>query len=458
MWFATGKGLCRYDGNKTKVFTADFQTSKSGSCIAEDGFGRIWYCNFDGYLYYVEKGSLKALKQPSALGYFKFGIIKNELFLVQLNAVFVYDLKTLQLKHKHFISDKEVKFCYATKDNFYVLGNYLHEFGTKKKHKKHILPNSYFKEIGTPIINFWNNKLIINSKYNGSFLVFEKEKFTKSELKNAPNFIQNTAITDDFLWTCTPNGVFKNDLKTNKTKTYFTNQNVSFVYKDKQQNYWVATANNGVLFVPDFANNYIYLQPKPQTLTLGKNEIFIGAEKDLIYKLNCKTLKTEKIYESESNHAIGQVFADTINEKVFFTSMKFNVLNKKKQLTNEFSIAIKDVKKIDNKYFSFAASGIVGLFYVNDKIKSSWDFIFEKNKKKEFSGFNQSLLLVNTNGKSTEYNAANNTIYYATNIGLIAVTNDGKSKELKHENETLFLSKLEKYNNTIIGLSTSEKF
>lgn len=457
MWFATGKGLCRYDGKHTKIFTADFQTSKSGSCIAEDAFGRIWYCNFDGYLYYVEKERIKALKQPTSLGYFRFGIIKNELFLIQLNAVLVYDLKTLQLKYKHSISDKQIRFCYATKENFYVLGDYLYEFGAKNSIKKHALPNSFYDEIITPILSTWNKQLIINSKSNSVYYSFENGKFSKSKLNNATNFIQNTAITDNFIWICTPNGVYKNDLNTNKSKTYFTDQNISYVYKDKQENYWVSTLNKGVLFIEDFTNNYIDLQPRPQSLALGKNEIFIGSEKDLVYKLNCKTLQAEKIYETESNHSISQIFADTINDRVFFNSIKFNILNKNNQITNEYSLAIKDVKKVDHKYFSFAASGLVGIFYINKNLKSSWDVIFEKNKKVDLSGFNQVSLLINTNGKSTEYNPINNTIYYATNNGLIAITNDGKSKELKYHNETLFLTKIQKYKNRIIGLSTAEK-
>ena len=199
------------------------------------------------------------------------------------------------------------------------------------------------------------------------------------------------------------------------------------------------------------------MQPRPHSLTLGKNEIFIGSEKDLVYKLNCKTLQAEKIYETESNHSISQIFADTVNDKVFFNSIKFNILDKNNQIRNKYSVAIKDVKKVDHKYFSFAASGLVGIFYIDKNLKSSWDVVFEKNKKVDLSGFNQVSLLINTNGKSTEYNPLNNTIYYATNNGLIAVTNDGKSKELKYHNETLFLTKIQKYKNRIIGLSTAEK-
>jgi len=457
MWFATGKGLCRYDGTNFKTFTADFQTSKSGSCIAEDSFGRIWYANFDGFLYYIEKGSLKALPQKTSLGYYRFGIIKNELFLIQPDAVLVYDLKSLKVKAKHALGDKEIRFCYATKDKFYVLGNNLYELDHKNEIKKHSLPKNFYAEIITPIINTWEEKIIINSKSSANYYSFEKGKFQKHKLNNPTEFTQNTAITDDAIWICTPNGVNKNDILSKNNKTYFLNKNISFVYKDKHNNYWISTLNNGVLFVKDFAYNYIDLQPRPLSLTLGKNEIFIGAEKDLIYKLNCSNLKTEKIFETKNNHSISQIYADTVNDKVFFNSFKFNILNKNNQITNEFGIAVKDVKKVDNKYFSFAASGILGIFYVDAKQKSSWDNIFEKNKNKAFSGFNQSMLLINTNGKSTEYNAKTNTIYYATNNGLIAITNDGKSKEIKYKNETLFLIKIQKYKEQIIGLSTAEK-
>jgi hypothetical protein len=457
MWFATGKGLCRYDGNDFKLFTADFQTSKSGSCIAEDKYGRIWYANFDGFLYYVEKGFLKALPQETSLGYFRFGIINNELFLIQPGAVLVYDLKSLKIKANHEIKDKQIRFCYATAEKFYVLGDYLYELGNKNIIKKHSLPEHFYAEIITPIINTWEKKLIINSKSTAKYYSFEKGEFHKYKLNNSAEFTQNTAITDDAIWICTPNGVYKNDLKLNHNKTYFTDQNISFVFKDKHKNYWVSTLNKGVLYIQDFSNNYIDLHPRPNSFAMGKNKIFIGAEKDLVYKLDCNSLAVEKIFETESNHSISQIFADTINENIFFNSFKFHILNKNNNLTNEYSIAIKDIKKVDDKYFSFAASGLLGIFYIDKNLKSSWDVIFDKNKDKGFYGFNQALLLTNTNGKSTEYNSKNNTLYYATNNGLIAITNDGKNKEIKYKNETLFLIRIQKYKDKIIGLSTAEK-
>ena len=457
MWFATGKGLCRYDGTNFKLFTADFQTSKYGSCIEEDKFGRIWYANFDGFLYYVEKGVLKALPQETSLGYFRFGILNNELYLIQPNAIVVFDLKTLKVKATHKITENVISACYTTSKNFYVLGDFLYEIGNATTLKKYTLPNFFHDELVGPIMNNWNDKLIINSKSNNTCYTFENGVFSKLNLNNSAQFTQNTSVIEDDIWICTPNGVYRNNFKTNQTTCYLNEQNVSFVFKDKNHNYWISTLNNGILFIDDFSNNYIDLKPRPVSLSLGKNEIFIGAEKDLIYKLDLKTLKTEQIFQTESNHSVTQIFSDTLTGKLFFNSFKFRILDAKNNLKNEFSIAIKDVKKVDDKYFSFAASSVSGLFYSNPNLKSSWDFLFEKNKNSNFEGFNQSFLINNKNGKSTTYNAFNNTIYYATNNGLIAVTNDGKTEELKFKNNTLFLTKIQSYKDQIIGLSTAEQ-
>jgi len=456
MWFATGKGICRYDGSTFKTFTSDEQTSKSGSCLAEDGFGRIWYSNFDGYLYYVEKNVLKSLKQPTSLGYFRFGIIKDELFLLQPNMVLVYDLKTLKVKSKIDISDKEISFSYATPEKFYVLGANLYEFSDSKKYTKHILPDAFYDEINGSIMNYWDHKLIINSKSNNIYYSFKDGEFSRNALNTTTNFNQNTSIVNNTIWICTTNGIIENDLDSKETITYFADQNISYLFRDNHKNYWISTLNKGVLFIEDFENNYIDIQPRPLTLSLGKNEIYIGAEKDLVYKLNFKKLVTEKVFETENNHATGQIFADTITNNLFFTSFKFNIL-KNNKIISDYAVAIKDVKKVDHKYFSFAASGISGLFFVDENLKSDWDIIFNKNKSKEFSGFGQSMLIKRVNGKSTEYNAANKTIYYATNNGLIAVTNDGKNEEIKYKNKTLHLIKIQKYKDQLYGLSTSEK-
>ena len=456
MWFATDKGLCRYDGNNFKTYSANFQTSKSGSSIAEDDFGRIWYSNFDGFLYFVKDGILQSLAQKKAPGYYKYGLIKDELFQIQNNFVSIYDLKTLQLKRKIALPDQQITFAFSSPDKFYVLGDFLYEFTNGKNYKKYILPKDFHQIIKTPILNFWKGELLINNKLSEKAFTFKEGTFKEFNFYNVPNFIQNTSISDGLVWFSTPNGIFK--YENNRTiKLYFPEDNISSIYKDRQNNYWISTLNKGVLFVHDFSSKNIELPQNPITLTLGK-EIYIGPNKNILYQLNPETLQIKTIFESKSNHPVNQIFADSASGQIFFTSFQFNILSKENKLDKRFSISIKDIKKVDEKYFSFAASGLCGIFYVDGNLKSFWDFIFEKNKRQNFSGFNQSLLLDQVKGKATAYSSENNMIYYATNKGLMTVNNQGISNEIKYKNESLYLTKLQNFKTHIYGLSSSDQF
>ena len=96
IWLATNDGICSYDGFQFKSYYNDEQTSKAGSNIVEDSFGRIWYCNFDGNIYYVEKGKLHILDVKKPIGYHKFNIIGNQLIYLEKNELVFLDLKTLK--------------------------------------------------------------------------------------------------------------------------------------------------------------------------------------------------------------------------------------------------------------------------------------------------------------------------------------------------------------------------
>ena len=83
MWFASNAGLTRYDGFEYKTYTSTAQTSTPGSSIVEDKFGRIWYENFDGYLYYIQNDSLHALLQNDPIQYLPITLTQKYLFVFQ---------------------------------------------------------------------------------------------------------------------------------------------------------------------------------------------------------------------------------------------------------------------------------------------------------------------------------------------------------------------------------------
>ena len=68
IWLATEYGIYRFDGQNFKSYQSNSQNSLAGSSLKEDRYGRIWYENFDGFLFYVENDSLKTLpnQNPNA--------------------------------------------------------------------------------------------------------------------------------------------------------------------------------------------------------------------------------------------------------------------------------------------------------------------------------------------------------------------------------------------------------
>lgn len=451
MWFATGKGLCRYDGSVFKTFTSDIQTSKSGSCINEDSFGRIWYINFDGYLYYVENGELKNLPQKESVGYIKFGIIKDKLFLIQTKSVAVYDLKTLQLVYTYHLKDEYIRATYTSNSKFYFVGEHIYEIDYPNKIKTYPLTEDFRKTLEVPIIQELKNEFFVVSKFSNYYYTYKENQLSKKKFNSSFDFIQNLAIIDNAPWLCTPNGIIK--YENEKATTYFSDFNVSYIFKDKQQNYWISTVNSGLLFIQDFKNNFIPLSPKPTVFSSYDNQLLIGTENDLIFGLQLNDLSVNTVYKNNSNHPINQIIGNEKEKNIYFTSSKFKILNNQNIVSNEKSFAVKDIKKIDDTYYSFAASGICGLFKVSDK-KSKWDSLHNKNLNAP-SNFNESAL-IKSNGKSTAFNPENNCIYYATNMGLKFVNSNGVN-EIKFQNKTLYVTNLQSYKNTVYALSTSEE-
>ena len=455
MWFATGKGICRYDGNVVKTYTADFQTSKSGSCIQEDKYGRIWYENFDGFIYYIEKEKLNQLQQSKPIGYFRYGIIGDHFLLLQADGIQYYDLKTLKKTKKVTLNFNILKFTFAVDDKLYVFDEKLYEIDEKGNVSSHQLPVDFNKEFNSPIVQKTENGIIVISKYANSYCYFEKGKFSKKQFDFPTEFIQNIATTKEYVWLCTTKGIVQFDIKTSKSKTYFNDKNISFIYCDKQKNYWISTINEGVYFIENFDTKIIELPSKPTVLSKKENNLLVGTENDMLFEVNSKDYSNSLLYKGNVNHGVNQLLFDEKSKNTFLTSSKFKVVNTKK--ITELSLgAIKDVVKIDEKYFSFAASNVSGIFTFDTKLKSEWDFTLNNFKTFETNNVVNIGLITYSNGKSTAYNSQNKTIYYATNNGLIAFDKKGKH-EIKFRNSTVYLPKIYHFNGNIYGYSSNEK-
>ena len=456
MWFATNKGISKYDGSRFTTYTSPEQTSVSGSNISEDQFGRIWYCNFDGYLYYVENEQLKQLKQTETIGYFRFGVTENHLYLIQKNKVLIYDLKSLKPIASQNIDGNIIYHTFSDSKEFYVLADVLYAFSGTKTVKKYPVPPNLKKNYSAPIFQKTENGLVIVSKSQHSFYTFQNGNFTEKKFSTEINNIQNINFIDGEIWISTTNGIFRNALSPNKNEVhyYFADDNISSIFKDRQNNYWISTLNKGVLLLKDFDSKFIAMQTRPILLENYGENVLVSTEKDQLFTLSKNNFELQKIYQGTSNHAISQLNTQD-QDKIFFTSSQFKIYSKSSKKQKAFSVAVKDVNKIDDTYFAFSASGMSGILKVNSKTQSKWTNVFNLAEKTN-AGFEEAAFLTNSNGKSNCYNPTNNTIYYATNIGLFA-KNLQNLTELQYNGKRLYISKIKSYKNSVFALATNGK-
>ncbi|WP_293301796.1 histidine kinase [Pedobacter sp. UBA4863] len=456
IWFATDEGLCRYNGTTFKTYFSDEQTSRAGSCIGEDKYGRIWYSNFDGYLYYVQNGKLRALKNKNPIGYFKYGITDDYLYQITKQGVAVYDLKTLKPYSHIAINEVQLSSSDIVKNKFYVLTSALYEIEEGEKTRKIALPTDFYEYLGHSIIlqPSAQGMLFLSKLLGFNYLLLPNGKFVKQQRPSHLSFVQNVSYTDSNFWLATPKGVFQN-LQNQNYQPYFKAFNISATFKDNRGNYWFSTLNRGVLLVPDLKNMLLEMQPRPVRMSAVKNGIVTSTEDERIYRFNLNDYSKKLLYKGESNHAINQLYADSLGNHIMFTSNRFIWLDENNKVKKQVHVAVKDVKRVDDSYFSFAASGYSGIFKIGKSNKTSdWDSLFLSEQPKSPGNFTEVGLFREINGKATVFNSCNKTLYYATNVGLFYRTPQLQD-EIKHQNNSLYFKLLESYKTKVYGLATN---
>ena len=108
IWFTTDEGLTRYDGFEYKSYTNQTQSTNAGSCIQEDKFGRLWYENFDGQLFYIENNKLSKLNQDKTVGFLPFGLTEKYVFET-IYSIYLPNFKLLEREIKNIGNIKVVE-------------------------------------------------------------------------------------------------------------------------------------------------------------------------------------------------------------------------------------------------------------------------------------------------------------------------------------------------------------
>lgn len=428
IWLATNEGLFRYDGNYFSPFSARNQTSKPGTDIAEDRFGRIWYQNFDGHLFYVEHETLHQLAMREGLTMYNYGLLDDALIVAYKDKVVTYDLESLKEIRITPIKGELSHLTYCTNNAFYVF-----EDDGKAANQFEFTRNSFEKRgksvdvsVGpATIVTDKGSKVAAISKFGSDQKVYTiNQKTGESEVIfkiDEQRFYQNLIYLENKFWLCSTGGLFvyTEDGRLENNSPYFPGVSVSNVMKDTFGNYWISTLHEGVFIVRDFKSTLVETQGmKINRISRFNNEVLVGTKNGEVYTLDKTALKA-RVYKSQNDHGIYFLEGQESNEALFLTGSGFSVLDKNFKSVYPTSSSLKDIESIGNGYYAVAISGYAGLLNINGTEETPWSKVF-KEKRLETSPMFASLF--SCRGRSVAYSLLDTVIFYATNIGMFRCT------------------------------------
>jgi hypothetical protein len=425
-WLATGAGLYRYDGFSCVPWQNEQQTSLPGSCIRQDRFGRIWYENFDGYLYYTDGEKLRALKQNQPCCYMPFGITEKYLFVLQTKGIDVFDLSTLSLvktlnisieKQGQATNSNQAYYLAADETIYYIdtllsLSSYhlpaTNDQGLRQLFyeydRLYVLPRTS----GKNIISVYNNKLQpINQ------IAIDEAGYGRGIVK-----------IDGDLWLYTSSGcVTISGADSREKRTLFSGKSISRVLRDRNGNYWFATTNEGLFIVPDL-NSIVYNlgDTKIRQVSVTGTGVLAATHSGELMHLSDNRIRTEK--RDPNNADIYYLYAD--DDNIIYSSTGHSMISAKGFAEKSAGYhAIKAVVSVDQKYYAAAASGTCILLPKQgrgNQLRSAWDTVSRFGEENRENGI--ITLLKNVRARSVAYDSGTRTIFFATNSGIMAISPD----------------------------------
>lgn len=372
MWFATNRGVAKFDGVKFKVFTTkDGLPNNDIWKLTVDDKGRVWYNTKSKYIGYIENDSVykfMGANKQVFLGEF-WNINKGVVVLKEGSNLFVLGKDSISRLGKINVPKKDLKkrkkveleskgyqinnfernlsvvdlgdniYTYSVSDVFFtnnkreVKSSLQNQKGTK--YKISLIPNnsmSSCNEKGIVFLNSRNRRIKyysskeLNNKieFNGLPIIVATDKEVQLSMSGYLYILnQDFEIVEEYSF---PN--------------YPKNTNS---FKDREGNIWLNNKEKGVVLIPNSKTSSIFFlkQKRIQKINRLRKKIFAGEQKKGIYIFNSKSNQfhlddnfviKKNIYQLKQNKklnisyiisALSYVsYTDTISEKNEF-SLKY---------------------------------------------------------------------------------------------------------------------------------------
>lgn len=424
IWLGTEKGLVRFDGKNTVVYTHTKMNGAAVSNLIIDGIGRIWCQNFTGQHFYVLKDSM-VYPELKITGTFNLTYInnQNDIFIISNEMLYIYN-KQLVLKDSIGIKDFVNSFIF--KNDYYLIeNNRLNKIVNGKKVLHSTFDNKNSKSGAVFAINK-NHAFFINKSSEEAKLIQLFPTYTETKLFKQTAIIQTANITNDsLLWLNTTAGcyIYNFQLKPIQfEQPLFKKNSISAVIKDKNGAYWISTTNNGIYIIEDLHSKQINFNNENITAINNINhQIVAGTSSGIVGQLNSNHNEFKQLFKADILHRVNFVKFDSANNRYIIGADKvYGLSNGKKEFN--FSLAVKDVcLGKNNEYLLATSSSLANI--IKHKQQSNWsNFYISKKNSNNFVSEIFDLKEFTSRTKAIEVSTDFSTLYAASAKGLLSIT------------------------------------
>lgn len=382
MWFATNRGIVKFDGVNTKVFTIkDGLPNNDVFLLKADKQERIWFLSKSKYQGYIKNDSIHTFLYPDDQAARPYITISDSIVWFSGHE-WTYKFENDKLKkakresytkkdigfnllNSHYIRYDNTKLCIDDSNHnlLYTISiesniSNLNSIFLSKSVDNGLIYNNVFYFItnkGILLINFSSKK----ARYYTFKELIKQETISNVRCNALPSEIQIS--TSGHLL------AFNYNLELiDKPITFPNHIKYQNSYRDKDGNIWLTDLSEGITLFTNtqYQNQYYLKNKKVQKIELVNGELYAGVRNDSYYKFSTAKNRFEKILKFPVNENVYHIKKDSENSTTYLISSsniyKLNEESKEaEQTVNNFIInGAKDLIEYEDCLYKVTVGGL----------------------------------------------------------------------------------------------------
>jgi hypothetical protein len=368
IWLATDKGLFRYDGVNFRSYANRQQNGKSLSNPMLDARGRVWFQNFTGQFFYVEGDSLHLCgKLPPTGAYYPAAIVGGHtLMSVGRQGIRRFDVGTFRLAETRMNIGKLRPFAQVNGGYYY-----LHDARTNRL----VGTNSAGQQVS--VMATADSSTFFHAVVNKTLFLIPKtdvSQLTGRYLNGRPytlklgrkSLIQNATVLDDrYLVLFTTAGFYLIDVRRGQTYAtpQLTDKNCTAMIHDREGNYWLTTANAGLLLIPSLSVEVLGAGTSFSRLhTTAAGTLYYGTTNGEVGQVDVGRRTFTVLHKPVvANAQVLSLYHDPIGQQTLFCTDKPYLLRRGYVTTLE-AMSVKDIEPMGGRQVAMAATGTLARY------------------------------------------------------------------------------------------------